>query len=85
MKHMSIVIPNGDLIMDTIVGTLNLFRMANSYSKKIGKTRENVFEIDLVGLTQAPITCHKFFQVQPTSTIDELDDTDLINHFIHYR
>lgn len=78
MKHMSIVIPEGDLIMDTIVGTLNLFRMANSYSKRIGKTQENVFEIDLVAKTNSPITCHRFFQVKPTKTIDELNSTDLI-------
>ena len=51
MKHLSIIIPEGDLILDTIVGTLNLFKMANSYSKRIGKYHDDVFAIDLVGLT----------------------------------
>ncbi len=78
MKHLSIVIPEGDLILDTIVGTLNLFKMANSYSKRIGKTQEDVFDIDLVGLTNAPITCHKFFQVRPTKMIDEIKHTHLV-------
>lgn len=78
MKHLSIIIPEGDLILDTIVGTLNLFKMANSYSKRIGKTQEDVFDIDLVGLTTAPIACHKFFQVKPTKTIDEIKRTNLI-------
>ena len=78
MKHLSIIIPEGHLILDTIVGTLNLFKMANSYSKRIGKTQEDVFAIDLVGLTMAPITCHKFFDVKPTKTIDEMERTDLI-------
>ncbi len=78
MKHLSIVIPEGDLILDTIVGTLNLFKMANSYSKRIGKTKEDVFATDLVGISKKPITCHKFFEVKPTKTIDEVGHTDLI-------
>ena len=78
MKHLSILIPEGHLILDTIVGTLNLFRMANSYAKRIGKIQEDVFAIDLVGLTRAPITCHNYFEVKPTKTIDEVSHTDLI-------
>ena len=78
MKHLSILIPEGNLILDTIVGTLNLFKMANSYSKRIGKSQEDVFAIDLVGLTKTPITCHKFFEVKPTKTIDEIKSTNLI-------
>ena len=78
MKHLSILIPKGDLILDTIVGTLNLFRMANSYSKRIGKSEEDVFSIDLVGLDNHPITCHKLFQVTPTKTINEVNKTNLI-------
>jgi transcriptional regulator GlxA family with amidase domain len=78
MKHLSIVIPEGHLILDTIVGTLNLFKMANSYSRRIGKTQEDVFDIDLVALNKEPITLHKFFQVQPTKTIDEVEKTNLI-------
>ncbi len=78
MKHLSIIIPEGDLILDTIVGTLNLFKMANSYSKRIGKTKENVFATDLVSINRKPITCHKFFEVKPTKTIDEVEHTDLI-------
>jgi transcriptional regulator GlxA family with amidase domain len=78
MKHLSILIPEGDLILDTIVGTLNLFKMANTYSRRIGKTQEDVFDIDLVALTKEPVTCHKFFEVKPTKTIDEVKRTDLI-------
>ena len=78
MKHLSIIIPEGNLILDTIVGTLNLFKMANSYSKRIGKTREDVFAIDLVGLTKSPIACHHFFEVKPTKILEEVRHTDLI-------
>ena len=78
MKHLSIIIPEGDLILDTIVGTLNLFRMANSYAKRIGKVEEDVFSVDLVGLSKEAIRCHNFFEVRPTKTIDEVDHTDVI-------
>lgn len=78
MKHLSIIIPEGHLILDTIVGTLNLFKMANSYAKRIGKYREDYFAIDLVGLRKDPITCHKYFHITPTKTIDEIESTDLI-------
>ncbi|NNF33886.1 MAG: helix-turn-helix domain-containing protein [Saprospiraceae bacterium] len=78
MKHLSIIIPEGHLILDTIVGTMNLFKMANSYSKRIGKYREDLFKIDLVGKSREPITCHKFFDVKPTKTIEEVKNTDLI-------
>ncbi|MBT8183113.1 MAG: helix-turn-helix domain-containing protein [Eudoraea sp.] len=78
MKHLSIIIPEGTLILDTIVGTLNLFKMANSYSKRIGKNQEDFFKIDLVGLTKEPISCHEFFQIKPTKTIEEVESTNLI-------
>lgn len=78
MKHLSIIIPKGDLILDTIVGTLNLFRMANSYSKRIGKSSTDVYAIDLVAMDDEPIICHRFFEVKPTKTIEEIDKTDLI-------
>lgn len=78
MKHLSIVIPEGDLILDTIVGTYNLFKMANSYSKRMGISQADVFAIDLLGLSKAPITCHGFFEVKPTKAIDEIEQTHLI-------
>ena len=78
MKHLSIVIPEGDLILDTIVGSLNLFKMANSYSRRMGFTQNDVFAIDLVAMTIDPITCHKLFQIKPTKTLEEIKQTDLI-------
>ena len=52
--------------------------MANSYSKRIGKSNEDVFAIDLVGLTNEPIICHKYFEIKPTTTINEIKATDVI-------
>lgn len=78
MKHLSILVPTGAIILDTVVGTYNLFRMANSYAKRIGRAHEDVFSIDLVGQSTAPITCHNFFEIRPTKSIAEIERTDLI-------
>lgn len=78
MKHLSIILPAGQFILDTVVGTFNLFKMANSYAKRIGKQSEDLFEIDLVGLTKEPVSYGQLFQTTPTKTIDEVTNTDLI-------
>ena len=78
MKHLTIVIPRGVIILDTVVGTMNLFMMANSYLIRTGKTREDLFKIDLVAESKEPIRCHKHFQIMPTKTIEEVDKTDVI-------
>ena len=78
MKHLSIMVPAGTAIVDTIIGSLNLFQMANSYQKRSGQSREDLFGIDLVGLDKEPITYNKFFTVTPTRTIAEVVKTDLI-------
>lgn len=78
MKHLSIVIPKGRLILDTIIGSLNLFKMANSYSKRIGKFDEDLFKIDLIGMEKDPIQIDSLFHVTPTKTLEDVDHTDLI-------
>ncbi|MBX2873119.1 MAG: helix-turn-helix domain-containing protein [Saprospiraceae bacterium] len=78
MKHLSIILPAGAAILDTIVGTYNLFKMANSYSKRIGFRQEDLFKIDLVGLHQEARSYQGLFQVMPTKTIHEINQTDLI-------
>lgn len=77
-KHLSIIVPAGDAILDTIVGTLGLFRMANAHLKRIGKAEEDLFAIDLVGLSTEPVSYKGLFQVTPTKSIDDVRKTDLI-------
>lgn len=78
MKHLSIIVPQGTAIIDTVIGSMNLFQMANNYHRKIGHSSEDLFTIDLVGLSRTPHTYNKFFTVVPTKTIQEIDKTDLI-------
>jgi transcriptional regulator GlxA family with amidase domain len=78
MKHLSILVPAGNAILDTVLSTYNLFRMANSLFKKSKGNGKELFNIDLVGLNMDPVTYDDFFQVKPTATIEDINQTDLI-------
>ncbi len=78
MKHISILVPAGDSILDTIVGSYGLLRMANAHYKKLKKLEGNYFYIDLVGLSHEPVSHRGLFHVTPTKTIHEVEKTDLI-------
>ncbi|MDX2360872.1 MAG: helix-turn-helix domain-containing protein [Crocinitomicaceae bacterium] len=78
MKHISIILPAGNAIVDTIIAPYNLLRMANAYYKRINELKDDFFKVDLVGLTMNPVTYQGLFSVTPTKTIDEVHSTDLI-------
>lgn len=78
MKHISILVPLGDSIVDTIIAPYNLFRMANVYHQKLNGLREPLFEIDLVGIGEEPVTYQKLFTITPTASIATIQKTDLI-------
>ena len=78
MKHISILVPVGDAILDTIAGTYGLLRMANAHYVRTRGLSEDHFRIDLVGLSPEPVSYRGLFHVTPTKTIDQLDRTDLI-------
>jgi transcriptional regulator GlxA family with amidase domain len=78
MKHISVIVPSGKSIVDTIIAPFNLLRMANSYYKKLNNLQENFFKIDLVGLSNKPVLYQGLFSVQPTASTREVLKTDLI-------
>ena len=78
MKHISVIVPVGNSIVDTIIAPYNLLRMANSHYRKVRNSDEAPFKIDLVGLSMEPIYYQGLFSVQPTITIDQVKKTDLI-------
>ena len=73
MKHISVIVPIGSSIVDTIIAPFNLLNMANKRQKE-----SKQFKIDLVGLSMEPIMYQGLFGVQPTATIDDVHQTDLI-------
>jgi transcriptional regulator GlxA family with amidase domain len=78
MKHISILVPGGNVIVDTIIGPYNLLRMANAHYKRINELNEDHFKIDLVGLNSGSVQYQGLFQVTPTKTINEVAKTNLI-------
>ena len=78
MRHLSIMVPVGTVIVDTIIGSLNLFQMANNHLKQKGEQTGDLFAIDLVGLDKQPQTYNRFFTVTPTKAIGEIKSTNLI-------
>ena len=78
MKHLSILVPQGSSVVDTIIGPYNLFKMANGYHQKLNELSEPLFHIDLVGINNEPVTYQQLFSIQPTNTIESVEKTDLI-------
>lgn len=78
MKHISVIVPTGTSIVDTIIAPFNLLRMSNSYFMRLNHLKEPPFKIDLVGLSKAPVQYQGLFSIQPTATIDEIKKTDLV-------
>lgn len=78
MKHISVIVPKGSSIVDTIIAPYNLLRMANNYYKKLHDLTNAPFKIDLVGLSLEPVVYQGLFSIQPTATIHDIERTDLI-------
>lgn len=78
MKHLSILVPKGTAIVDTIIGTYNQFRMANAFLKRSSILNEELFEIDLVGIDKEVHTYSEYFNISPTKAIDQIETTNLI-------
>ena len=78
MKHISLIVPVGDSIVDTIIAPFNMLKMANAHYKRTNKLAEAPFAIDLVGLTSETVLYQGLFSVQPTTTIKDIAKTDLI-------
>ncbi len=78
MKHISVIVPSGNSIVDTIIAPFNMLNMANSYYKRLNGQTESLFKIDLVGLSKEAVVYQGLFSVQPTATIHEISKTDLI-------
>ena len=76
MKHLTILIPQGENNLSSITGAYEIFTRANLYWKNLGK--EEVFRIQLVGASKEVSFNNGLFAVKPHLTIAELSKTNLI-------
>lgn len=76
MKHLTILVPEGQSNMSSMSGTHEIFMAANAFWKNNG--RKDVFKIELVGISKRVQTEKELFEVKPHTTISAIQKTDLI-------
>jgi transcriptional regulator GlxA family with amidase domain len=81
MKHLTIIVPNGENNLSSIVGAYKLFTRANEYwtrpeSRHAGKKK--LFTIQLAGLSKKVELYEGLFTVKPHTSIFAIRKTDLI-------
>jgi transcriptional regulator GlxA family with amidase domain len=76
MKHISIIIPQGETSLSNVEGPYKVFRHVNELVQQRGKPP--VFEIQLVGLSRETEISNGLFRIVPDKIIGEVEKTDLI-------
>jgi transcriptional regulator GlxA family with amidase domain len=76
MKHISILIPEGDCSLVNIEGSHQIFNEVNSVLKRAGK--EPLFKVQLVGLNKSTTMKKGLFTIHPDVLVKDLHHTDLI-------
>ncbi|MEX2347583.1 MAG: helix-turn-helix domain-containing protein [Balneolaceae bacterium] len=76
MKHLTIIVPDGQNNLESIVGPYNIFTRANEYWK--GSGRKSLFEIELAGISKEVDFYGDLFTVKPQTDISVIAKTDLI-------
>ncbi|HEY3429849.1 MAG TPA: helix-turn-helix domain-containing protein [Cyclobacteriaceae bacterium] len=87
MKRLTILVPNGQNNLSSIVGAYKILTRANEYWKKMGK-KEVFKKIELAGLSKKVEFYEGLFTVKPHLHISEISKTNLIiipslNHNYH--
>lgn len=76
MKHISILVPNGQNNLSSIVGPYKIFSRANAYWKE--QQGRELFKIELVGISKEVEFYEGLFSVKPQRNLSEITKTDLI-------
>ena len=76
MKHLTILVPDGENNLSSIVGAYKIFSRANEYWKGTGK--QEVFKIELAGISKKVEFYNGLFSVKPHTNISAISKTHLI-------
>lgn len=76
MKHLTIIVPDGENNLSSIVGAYKIFSRANEYWKGMG--RKELFKIELAGISKKVDFYGGLFTVKPHTNISAIKQTDLI-------
>lgn len=76
MKHLTIIVPEGENNLSSIVGAYKIFTRAGEYWKESGK--KEVFKIELAGLSAEVEFYGGLFTARPQKHISDITQTNLI-------
>lgn len=76
MKHLTILVPEGENNISSITGAFEIFTKANLYWKQLG--RKEIFAIQLAGVSDKVAYSDGLFTITPHICTDEIAGTDLI-------
>jgi transcriptional regulator GlxA family with amidase domain len=76
MKHLTILVPNGQNNLSSIVGAYKIFTRANEHWKKVNK--KELFAIQLAGVSKKIEFHEGLFTVKPHTSISSIEKSNLI-------
>ncbi len=76
MKHLTILVPDGENNLSSIIGSYKILSRANEYRKQSGK--EALFKIELAGISEKVEFYDGLFSVKPHTSISSIAKTDLV-------
>jgi transcriptional regulator GlxA family with amidase domain len=76
MKHITILVPNGNNNLSSIVGTYKILTRANNYWKQ--KHRRTIYSIEMAGVSKEVDFHGGLFSVKPHTHINNIPRTDLV-------
>lgn len=87
MKHLTIVVPDGQNNISSITGSYEIWTRANAYWKQSGN--RELFKIELAGISKKVEYSDGIFAVKPHTHISAIKKTDLViipslNHNYHH-
>ena len=81
MKHLTIIVPDGENNLSSIVGAYKIFTRANAYRKESdsnGTCGKELFKIELAGISKEVDFYDGLFTVKPHTHISAISKTNLI-------
>ena len=76
LKHLTIIVPDGQNNLSSIVGSYKIFTKANEYRRSTGL--KELFKIELAGISKEVEFYEGLFSVKPHTNISTILKTDLI-------
>lgn len=76
MKHLTIIVPDGENNLSSIIGAYKIFSRANVYWK--AKSRKELFKIELAGISKKINFYDGLFSVKPHTHVSAITKTHLI-------